>query len=131
MRLTRQRKVIISQLRKLTSHPSADEIYEIVRKNLPRISLGTVYRNLETLVEMGEIQRLEWGGSVRRFDGNAENHYHVRCITCDKVIDAPLENMDHLESMVQKNTDFQVLGHRMEFLGICPECSAKQNKNGQ
>ena len=58
-RMTRQRGIILEELRKINTHPSADEIYERVRKHLPRISLGTVYRNLEILSELGEIQKLE------------------------------------------------------------------------
>jgi Fur family ferric uptake transcriptional regulator len=61
--MTRQRRVILEELRKVNTHPSADEIYEIVRKRLPRISLGTVYRNLEILSESGDIQKLEPGCS--------------------------------------------------------------------
>ena len=69
LRMTRQRRVILEELRKVKTHPSADEIYEIVRKRLPRISLGTVYRNLEILSESGDIQKLEPGCSLKRFDG--------------------------------------------------------------
>ena len=129
MRLTRQRRVILTELQKLTTHPSADEIYEIVKKDLPRISLGTVYRNLETLTELGEIQKLSCGGAVRRFDGNPENHYHIRCVKCDKITDAPIEVHENLEKQLINETDFVILGHRVEFLGLCPEClGAKEKK---
>ena len=70
LRMTRQRRVILEELRKVNNHPSAYEIYEFVRKRLPRISLGTVYRNLEILSESGDIQKLEPGCSLKRFDGN-------------------------------------------------------------
>ena len=75
LRMTQQRQVILEELRNVNTHPSADEIYEMVRKRLPRISLGTVYRNLEILCASGEIQKLEAGGSIKRFDGNPRNHY--------------------------------------------------------
>lgn len=74
--MTRQRSVILEELRKVTTHPSADGIYEMVRKRLPRISLGTIYRNLEILFENGDIRRLDTGSHLRRFDGRAEDHYH-------------------------------------------------------
>ena len=66
-RMTRQRRVILEEIRRTNSHPAADEIYERVRKRLPRISLGTVYRNLDVLCELGEIQRLELSGAMKRY----------------------------------------------------------------
>ncbi len=117
------------QLKKLTTHPSADEIYEIVKKDLPRISLGTVYRNLETLAESGEIQKLECGGSVKRFDGNPENHYHIRCVKCQKIVDAPMEVYENLENNIKNKTDFKIFGHRVEFLGLCAECFGAKDKD--
>ena len=85
LRMTRQREVILEELRKVNTHPSADEVYEMVRKRLPRISLGTVYRNLEILSESGDIQKLEPGCTLKRFDGNPSEHSHIRCIRCDRI----------------------------------------------
>ena len=121
--MTRQRSIILEELRKLNSHPSADEICEIVRNRLPRISLGTVYRNLEILIELGEIQKLETGGSLKRFDGNPKKHYHIRCIGCDRVVDAPVEPLIDTETEIHTETNYQIIGHRFEFVGVCPECS--------
>jgi Fe2+ or Zn2+ uptake regulation protein len=120
--MTRQRKVILEELRKVYTHPSADEIYEMVRKRLPRISLGTVYRNLEILSESGEIQKLELGCSQKRFDGVADNHYHIRCIHCDRVADAPLEFDVTIKHELKGATDYKILGHKLEFIGVCPDC---------
>jgi Fur family ferric uptake transcriptional regulator len=122
LRMTAQRQVILEELRAVRSHPSADEIYAMVRKRLPRISLGTVYRNLETLSALGEIQRLEAGGALRRFDGNPENHYHIRCTCCGKMVDAPCEVLDSLEEKLNGVAGFSVFGHSLEFLGLCAEC---------
>jgi len=120
--MTRQRKVILEELRKVDTHPSADEVYEMVRKRLPRISLGTVYRNLEILSEKGENQKLELGCTLKRFDGIAENHYHIRCLQCDRVVDAP-EDVDVAVNHDLKNTTkFKIVGHKLEFIGICPDC---------
>ena len=120
--MTRQRKVILAELRKVDTHPSADEVYEMVRKRLPRISLGTVYRNLEILSETGEIQKLELGCNLKRFDGIAQEHYHIRCLHCDRVIDAPagFDVVVHHDFKIA--TGFKILGHRLEFIGICPGC---------
>ena len=123
IRMTRQRKVILEELRNVTTHPSADEIYEMVRRRLPRISLGTVYRNLEILSETGEIQKLELGCTLKRFDGIAENHYHIRCIRCDRVVDAPVDFHPEIGHELKAATDFKIIGHRLEFIGVCPDCN--------
>jgi len=122
LRMTRQRKVILEELRKVNTHPSADEVYEIVRKRLPRISLGTVYRNLEILSESGDIQKLEPGCSLKRFDGDASEHCHIRCVHCDRIADAPIPDLK-VDMARVNSTDFEIIGHRLEFLGVCPECS--------
>jgi Fur family ferric uptake transcriptional regulator len=123
--MTRQRGIILEELRSVNSHPSADEIYEMVRKRLPRISLGTVYRNLEILCELEEIQKIEAGGSLKRFDGNPEPHYHIRCIGCDRLVDAPVTPLIKAGKAIHSSTDYKIIGHRFEFLGVCPPCSKK------
>ncbi len=125
LRMTRQRRVILDELRKDKSHPSADELYETVRKYMPRISLGTVYRNLEILSELGEIQKLEMGGTLKRFDGNPKKHYHIRCMNCGRIDDAPIAMMEHIENEIDGMTDYKIFGHRLEFIGLCPDCFDK------
>ncbi len=128
LRMTRQRKVILEELRKLNTHPSADQIYEVVRHRLPRISLGTVYRNLEVLSELGEIQRLELSGLLKRFDWNTKKHYHIRCVRCSRVDDAPIAPLNQLDNELYGATVFEIIGHNLEFTGLCPECSRKEHK---
>jgi Fur family ferric uptake transcriptional regulator len=120
--MTRQRKIILEELRNMHSHPTADEVYDSVRKRMPRISLGTVYRNLEILSQWGLAQKLDLAGNRRRFDGSMEDHYHVRCVRCGEVEDVPVEPLQHLEESARSNTDFEILGHRLNFLGLCPSC---------
>lgn len=129
LRMTRQRRVILEELRKVKTHPSADEIYEIVRKRLPRISLGTVYRNLEKLSESGDIQKLEPGSSLKRFDGDPTDHCHIRCVRCDRIADAPMAPDLKIDLARVNSTDFEIIGHRLEFLGMCPICSDKSNRD--
>ena len=86
-RNTRQRKVILEELKKLKCHPTATELYEAARSRIPKISLGTVYRNLELLASNGIIKKLEFSGAEARFDGNTSKHYHARCIHCGRVDD--------------------------------------------
>ena len=121
-RVTRQRRVILEELRKLSSHPTAPALHEMVRRRLPRISLGTVYRNLELLARAGFIQRLDLQGAEARFDGNPQRHYHVRCINCgrvDDVHDLPGEPVKYGTKTVE---GYEIVGHRFEFIGICPQC---------
>ena len=127
LRMTRQRKVILEELRKVNTHPSADELYEMVRKRLPRVSLGTVYRNLEILSESGNIQKLEPGCSLKRFDGNPTEHCHIRCVSCDRIVDAPMTPDLEIDLEQVNSTDFKIIGHRLEFLGLCPQCAHKSN----
>jgi Fur family ferric uptake transcriptional regulator len=121
--MTRQRKVILEEIRHARCHPSADEVYDMVRKRLPRISLGTVYRNLETLSELGLIQKLELGGTIKRFDWNPNKHYHIRCMECGRVDDAPIAPLQQLEDDLYGATVYTIIGHRLEFVGLCPQCA--------
>lgn len=127
LRMTCQRQIILEELEKVTNHPTADEVYQMVRRRLPRISLGTVYRNLEILSQNGMIQKLELGGTLRRFDGNVENHCHVRCERCGRVDDLhEMGSIDGLTERAQQMTDYRLLGHQLAFQGICPECARQE-----
>jgi Fur family ferric uptake transcriptional regulator len=123
MRKTRQREMIREELMKLRTHPSADELYRRVRKRLPRISLGTVYRNLEMLSREGMIQRLDVGGSQMRFDGDCSDHQHIRCVRCGRIDDmAAVPTLSKSERNAVKLTGYRFLSRRVEFLGLCPAC---------
>lgn len=125
LRMTKQRQVILEELRAVTSHPTADDMYDMVRRRLPNVSLGTVYRNLEMLAENGVVQKLDIGGTKKRFDGNVEVHHHLRCLDCGRVDDIHLEHGLDLEVLAAAHTDYTILRHRLEFIGLCPDCAAK------
>lgn len=122
-RMTKQRSLILSELRKLTSHPTADEMYNIVRKKMPRISLGTVYRNLDLLAGDQEILKLEHAGFQKRFDGNIMPHQHVRCTHCGKVADVmpPVSVPEMPDAMAVPG--FEVTSASLEFYGTCADCA--------
>jgi Fur family transcriptional regulator, ferric uptake regulator len=128
-RNTRQRQIILEEISKLCTHPTAEELYEIVRKRLPHISLGTVYRNLEFLARTGEIQEIGHSGSQKRFDPNTKNHHHVRCVLCDRVDDVTMDETKKLLGMSKNKTEYQILTYRLEYLGICPSCADTARKN--
>jgi len=124
MRLTTQRQIILEELGKVTSHPTANEVYDMVRKRLPRIGLGTVYRNLELMAETGIILKLEVGGTQKRFDATINPHYHIRCLSCGKVNDIDIPVMEDINKTAADISQYQILGHHIEFSGICHECSS-------
>lgn len=125
-RMTKQRKAILNILKNTDVHPTADWIYDQVKEEIPNISLGTVYRNLNVLEEMGEIMVLDYGSSYSRYDGNPENHYHFKCENCGQVFDIDHNVIEDLNKRVNENTAFKVNTHRLEFYGLCPECQNKQ-----
>lgn len=118
-RMTRQRQIVLEEVRKVRSHPTADEVYEMVRLRLPKVSLGTVYRNLDRLSREGLINIIE-GPGQRRYDGKLEDHVHLRCTACGAVFDLDIEPIP-LEQLSAAG-DFEVSDYRVEFLGLCGEC---------
>ena len=126
IRLTTQRQIILEELSKVKTHPTASELYDMVRKRLPRIGLGTVYRNLELMAENGMILKLEVGGTQKRFDATTDDHYHIRCSCCGKVDDIDVPVAQDLVISAAKSTSYQIMGHHVEFTGICTECQQNQ-----
>lgn len=126
IRLTTQRQIILEELAKVKTHPTAGEVYDMVRKRLPRIGLGTVYRNLELMAENGMIAKLEVGGTQKRFDATTEAHYHIRCSCCGRVDDVDIPVIDSLVDAAAEHSSYQILGHRVEFTGICSTCSEQE-----
>lgn len=128
MRLTTQRQIILEELGKVTSHPTANEVYDMVRKRLPRIGLGTVYRNLELMADTGVILKLEVGGTQKRFDATVVPHYHIRCSVCGKVDDVHIEVQQQINQRAQNASNYKILGHHIEFSGICYDCQSEQER---
>ncbi len=124
-RVTRQREAILNVLRSTDSHPTADWIYDEVRKVIPNISKGTVYRNLKILEEKGEISELNLNGTVTRFEGRQTNHYHFRCTGCGRVFDLDEPVDVELDERVARKTGFKVSYHQLEFRGLCKDCQQR------
>ena len=125
MRKTKQREVILRVLSEHVDHPSADTIYEEVRKFLPRISLGTVYRNLEIMSESGTIMKLETGGSIKRFDPFTGPHPHFRCVKCGAIEDLPFEIDDSIFTGKMDNWAHgrKIQNLNIEYTGLCIKCN--------
>lgn len=129
-RMTEQRLLILEALRSTTSHPTADWVYERVRESLPHVSLGTIYRNLRSLVRMGEVLQLSYGSGQDRFDGNPTRHYHFRCSQCGRVSDIKLPYKSELDALAARTCSGVITSHRLEFVGVCTECAAKKELRG-
>ncbi len=125
VRLSKQREAILRVLRSTTSHPAADWVYEQVRKKLPRISLGTVYRNLRLLTQEGVISELDFAGTPGRFDANTQPHSHFTCEQCGRIFDVAEPVHKEIDERIARKTGFEVLNHQLEFSGFCKDCQAE------
>lgn len=126
VRSTRQRQVILEELSRTTSHPTAAELYESVRRRLPRVSLGTVYRILQHLAADSTVLRLESGSAAARFDADTSQHFHVRCTLCGAVDDLPPGHVPDLLTAFRKTTDYALDGFGIQFTGVCPRCQKRR-----
>jgi len=122
-RNTIQRSIVLDTVRQLHSHATADEVYTEIHKTCPSISRATVYRNLQTLSELGEISRCEIPGSADRYDHVTEKHYHAKCTKCGKLFDVDMEYLEDLCSLVKNDEGFTFIGYDIIFKGICKSCS--------
>ena len=122
LKYSRQRESIKACLMARHDHPTADALYTSIREEYPNISLGTVYRNLNLLVELGEIRKLTCGDGADHFDADTSPHYHFVCKECGQVNDLLLEPMDHINRLAQESTNGLVDGHTIYFYGTCKKC---------
>ena len=124
LRLTDPRRVVLEVIRGTGSHPTAEWVHRMVRRRLPRVSLGTVYRNLRLLVEEGLVQELP--GPHARFDGNLGRHHHFTCVACGRILDVegPLcePQTRAVSARVESAHGLTITHQRIEFFGRCPAC---------
>jgi Fur family transcriptional regulator, peroxide stress response regulator len=119
---TQQRDLILLILKVTHAHPTADRIYEETRKKIPRISKGTVYRNLAILAEKDEIKEPYPSGTINRYEVKQPFHYHFRYERCGKVEDVNIPLSQELNHKEREATGYQVTYHQLEFLGFCKDC---------
>ncbi len=125
-RMTTQRLIILDELKKVTSHPSAYEVYRMVQRKIANVSFGTVYRNLRLLEDLGLVQELNYGKKFSRYDGNTDNHYHISCEKCERMDDIPISIWKRLNKNTSNATGYEVKAHRIEFYGLCPKCQGEK-----
>ena len=126
-RNTKQRSLVLEVVREHRDHPTAEQIYNDVHERNAKVSRATVYRNLNLLDDNGEIQQVA-APVANRFDLRCDPHYHMMCVRCGSVVDAPLEYQKAYDELVAKSSGFQVVSHQTLFKGICPNCQEKEDE---
>jgi Fur family transcriptional regulator, peroxide stress response regulator len=125
LKYSRQREAIKEFLMSRKDHPTADTVYTNIRQEFPNISLGTVYRNLSLLSDIGEILKISTGEGGDRFDGNTKPHYHFICTECNSVIDLDMKGLEHINELASVNFGGHITGHTAHFYGTCENCISK------
>jgi len=129
VKYSKQRELILKTLRQLDTHPTAEELHVLVKRNLPSISLGTVYRNLGQLVDSKLVRKVEVAGSSSvRYEAKGEEHCHLICTECGSIIDATPQMFETIDVKVKAEVGFTVNNHGIILQGICKECQAKRKK---
>ena len=128
--MTSQRRAVLEELRRFRSHPTAEEVHQVVRRRLPRIGLATVYRNLEVLRRSGHIIRFPSGRGGFRYDGRPGPHLHVRCESCGSIEDVPLRELPDLRGLLRGKSGFVVEDYDLMFRGTCPDCRPRNPSIG-
>jgi Fur family peroxide stress response transcriptional regulator len=121
-RYSKQREAILKLLKNTKLHPTAEWVYSEVKKEIPDISLGTVYRNLNLLVKQKEIDRFKSGNAHDRFDGITDGHSHLICEKCGEIFDAFIPEIDKLWDVLNNKNGFELNKERVNLYGICKKC---------
>lgn len=129
MNYSKQREMILHTVLENPIHPTADEVFLQVKQHCPRISLGTVYRNLNQLADNGIVRKISMANRPDRFDGTVEQHYHVCCTECGAVSDVAYPPLEGLDAFVEQKTAYRVSGHQLLFYGVCAHCASKIKLN--
>ena len=122
MKYSRQREAVRSFLMSRKDHPTAEIVYNNLKEQFPHISLGTVYRNLSLLVELGEAVKFPGIDGFEHFDGNVSPHYHFICKNCCAVIDLPMPTLEYINEEAGKGFDGTISNHSAFFYGKCAKC---------
>ena len=128
--VTVQRRVIFQTLLQRQDHPTADQIFEDVRTQIPNISRTTVYRVLEALVGLGVIRRVHSLGSAVRYDGNIDRHHHLVCRQCGRMADWEAPELNNLPMPKRKALGFYIDDYTIQFTGVCAECRRRLEHDG-
>lgn len=120
--LTSQRKAVLEALKEARGHPSAEDVYLVVKKKNPKVALGTVYQALSVLEEIGVIGAKHWSESPTRYDLNTQPHLDIRCRGCGEVSEIPGVELGELKAQIRDNTSYDVKRTTLVIEGLCPDC---------
>lgn len=121
-RQSAQRDRILEVLKTTDSHPTADWLYSQLKSEFPKLSPGTVYRNLGILQEMGKVKKIQYGSTFDRFEANLSDHYHLICESCNSITDINLPACKDILNKAEALSNFSINYHQIEFYGICLSC---------
>lgn len=119
---SRQRELVLQAVLEHPVHPTANTVYQLARRKDPKISLGTVYRNLNFLSEMGLLRKISMPVGSDRFDGRLDEHYHMACTCCGRVFDVECEALRGFDREILAGQGFEVREHHLLLTGVCREC---------
>lgn len=122
LKYSRQREAIRTYLAGTKEHPTAEMVYSTIRQTYPNISLGTVYRNLNLLVDHGEVKKLSCGDGQDHFDYDTSRHYHFVCKDCGRILDLEMDSIDSIDKIAGSRFKGCIDGHSAYFYGKCPDC---------
>ncbi|AYD39724.1 transcriptional repressor [Clostridium fermenticellae] len=125
LKLTPQRIAVYKYLISTKKHPSAEIIYKALQEDYPTMSLATVYKTLKTLTDVKLIQEINVGEGNFRYDANIIPHPHIKCIECSRVDDIEGISFSHLNNEIKDLTDYNIIGNKVYFYGICKSCQDK------
>lgn len=126
-KLTPQRLAVAKVLASSDGHPSVEKIYEELKDDFPTMSLATVYRNVMLIKSLGQVLELAFPDGSNRYDGTRPTpHPHLICVKCRKIMDLDLVRLKDLTTEVANETGFKILTHRVDFFGICRNCTGKR-----
>jgi Fur family peroxide stress response transcriptional regulator len=124
--VTVQRRTVFAELAGRRDHPTADQVYDAVRRRLPGLSRTTVYRVLEALVDAGLARKVHHAGAVARFDPMTGRHHHLVCEACDRLVDLDDALVPRLRLPEEHGTGFRIRDYSVSFTGLCPACARKK-----
>ncbi len=123
---SKQREYLLKLLQSTDKHPAADWLHNNLKLEFANLSMGTVYRNINILLEQNLIQKISAGSNLDRYDGNTELHYHFICRECESIYDLDIEMLKNLNTDISRSTGFNIESHRLDFYGACPACSMEK-----
>ncbi len=129
MRYSRQREQIYEYVRGSRQHPTAQMVYDALKEAMPKLSLGTVYRDLNQLSDAGRLKKILFPDGSSRFDGTMQSHSHIVCLGCGRVSDVTVEGLSELERAIERDTAFRLNSYELVMHGVCADCRNKNEFN--